>query len=130
MQRQERATAAGTTLGTISESRKIRVCRSCAVICLWAFVSLIAEANAQAVHRAGGSDPCYLLSPVEVAATLRGPGGVVVARRMQDGSLDECQIYRISQPGSLGEILRRMKTEVPLILAVMFSDDLGSKGFE
>ena len=132
MQCKKWATVLGTTFGTVSESPKIRVWRSRVVtlICLWAFVSPIAEANGQAGPGASGSDSCYLLNPVEVAATLRGPGVVVVARRRKDRGLDECQIVRTSRPGSLGEILRQFETEVPLILAVIFSDDLGSKGFE
>jgi hypothetical protein len=114
-------------------SSKNPVCRLCNLLtCVLALVIPSAEANGQALKRTGATDPCYVLNPAEVSATLRGPGMVVVVRRLRDMGLDECQMARISRPApaSLEEAVQRIiKTDSPL-LAVMFSDSLGSKGFD
>jgi TonB family protein len=73
---------------------------------------------------------CSVLNPVEIAATLRGPGVLVAFGSKTDQEhFHTCFFARVSQAGSFDESLKHFQSEKPLTLAVSVEDNLGSTGF-
>jgi TonB family protein len=79
---------------------------------------------------AAAIEVCSVLNQIEVGATLRGPGVLVVlGSKADEEHFHSCFFARISQAGSLDESLKRFQSEAPPTLAVSIADNLGSAGF-
>jgi TonB family protein len=80
---------------------------------------------------AAAVDACSALNPIEIAATLRGPGVVIAFHSKTDQEhFRTCILARISQAGSFEENLKRFQSESPLTLSVAVGDGLGAKAFD
>jgi TonB family protein len=79
---------------------------------------------------AAAIDACSALNPIEIAATLRGPGVVVAFRSKTDQEhFHTCFFARVSQAGAFEDNLKRFQSEAPLTLTVAVADNAGSAGF-
>jgi TonB family protein len=80
---------------------------------------------------AAAIEACSVLNPIEIAATLRGPGVVVAFHAKTDQDhFHTCYLARISQAGSMEDNLKRFQSEAPLTLVVGVADELGARGFD
>jgi TonB family protein len=94
-----------------------------AILALLLFFSLPAAAEI--------GDACLVLNPVEVVATLRGPGVVLSFHpKTTPDHASGCFFARLPQTGSPEENLERLQSEAPPTLTVTVVDNLGSKGFD
>jgi tetratricopeptide (TPR) repeat protein len=90
-------------------------------------VALLALASLSA----SALDACSILNPIEIAATLRGPGVVVPLQgRSNQEKSSVCYFGRISKAGTFEESLQRFKSEAPLTLTVALAENVGSSAID
>jgi TonB family protein len=76
-------------------------------------------------------DACSILNPIEIAATLRGPGVVFSFQGKPTAENSSvCRYARISKAGTFEEDVQKFKLEVPLTLTVSFEENVCRSAIE